>query len=229
MKTIASSPFAASGSQLSRCISLAVIFLFSLNLEGATVTRSGLLVVNSRDSALGGAFELGDIFNYTLSYDDAILDSESDPDYGEFLGAITSFTIMPDTVRSGIWAPSGSMGSGTVTTETGAVRPWTFSVTADLGFGPQVGGFDPTLIYMGFGGLPANGDIGGEQTLGQVTGSILDYVTMGASNLVEFSFENGTNGHVVNFDLINFHAPEPSRSVLVLAGLMGLVWRRTRR
>ena len=203
--------------------------IFAFHSEGATITRSGLLVVSSRDSALGGAFELGDIFNYTLSYDDAVVDSDSEPGYGEFVGAITSFTIVPNTVRPSIWTPSGSMGTGTVMTETVAPQTWTFSVTADLGYGPAVSGFDPTLFYMGFGGLPANGDIGGGQTLGQVTGSILDNVTMGSSNFVEFSFENGANSHLVNFDLINFHAPEPSRSVLVLAGFMGLVWRRTRR
>jgi hypothetical protein len=91
---------------------------------------------------------------------------------------------MPETVSAGIWSPTSSMGSGNVTTETVAAQTWSFSVTADLGFGPQVGGFDPTLIYMGFGGLPANGDIGGEQTLGQVTGSILDYVSDGG---IQFS------------------------------------------
>ena len=199
-----------------------------LKSEAATVTRSGLLVVNNRGAVLGGAFELGDIFQYTLSYDDAILDSDSDPDYGEFVGAITSFTIMPETVRAGIWSPPSSMGSGNVLTETVAAQTWTFSVWADPGFGPAVGGFNPALLSMGFGGLPANYDTGGGQTLGQVTGSILDSVSMGSSNYVELSFENMTDSHVVNFDLMNFHAPEPSRSVLVLAGLVGLVWRRNR-
>lgn len=198
------------------------------NSEAATITRSGLLVVNNRGTVLGGAFELGDIFQYTLSYDDAIFDADPDSNYGEFVGALTSFTIMPETVRAGIWSPTSSMGSGNVSTETVAAQTWSFSVWADLGFGPAVSGFNPALLSMGFGGLPANGDTGGGQTLGQITGSILDSVSMGSSNYVELSFENMTDSHVVNFDLINFHAPEPSRSVLVLAGLMGLVWRRNR-
>ena len=196
--------------------------------RAAIVSKMGDLVVSSVTSGLGSAFQVGDVFSYTLSYDDSILDVDSDPDYGEFNGALTMLSLVPLTSRVGIWTPTGTMGLGSVYTEAGAPQSWSFDAVPTPGFGPSVNGYLAALFYMGFGGLPANGDTGDGQTLGEVTGSILNSVSMANDNIVELSFEQGLNAELVTFELTTFHAPEPSRALLLLGGLVAVIFQRRR-
>jgi hypothetical protein len=199
-----------------------------LQLQAASVIRSGLIEVTTTSAALGTAFNLGDVFEYHLAFDDSILDLESDPDYGEFQDAITSLTIIPLTSRAGIWSSTGNLGTGTVYTERGAGITWSYDLTPNPLHAPAVNGYTAALFYMGFAGLPENFDTGDGQTLGQVTGNILESVSMGSANYVEMNFEQGANSEIVGFRLINFHAPEPGRLMLVLFGLSGAIFRRRR-
>jgi hypothetical protein len=177
---------------------------------------------------LGTAFNLGDVFEYHLAFDHSILDLDSDPDYGEFQNAITSLTIIPLTSRAGIWSSTGNLGTGTVYTERGAGITWSYDVTPNPLHAPAVNGYTAALFYMGLAGLPENFDTGDGQTLGQVTGNILESVSMGSANYVEMNFEQGANSEIVGFRLIDFHAPEPGRLMLVLVGLSGGIFRRRR-
>lgn len=195
---------------------------------GAVLARSGTLLVTSAGAGLGSSFAAGDIFSYTLSYDDAVIDLDPDPGYGEFAGGVVSFTITPNTARSGIWTPTTSMGGGSVYTEAGVPQTWSFDVYPDLGFGPTANGYAAAMLYMGFGGLPSNFDTGGGQTLGEVTGNLLDFVSMASDNVVELNFELGLDSQLVTFELTNFHAPEPSRIILIGMGLGGLILQRRR-
>ncbi|MBX7211937.1 MAG: hypothetical protein K1X78_26765 [Verrucomicrobiaceae bacterium] len=197
--------------------------------SAATVSRSGHLIVSGVTSGIGTAFQIGDVFTYTLSYNDAVTDSDSDPDYGEFSGALTGFTILPQSVRTGIWSPSGLMGAGNVYAESDAQQAWYFDVTPGFGFGPPANGYQAMMFAMGFGGLPANGDIGGGQTLGQVTGAILDFVSPSNNNYAELSFESGLDNQLVTFELTSFHAPEPGRAMLLLFGVYATIFSRKRR
>jgi hypothetical protein len=210
-------------------LGLMVVIVGSIcNLQAATVSRAGLIEVTSTTAILNTAFSLGDVFEYRLTFDNSALDIDSDPDYGEFQGAITSLTIVPVTMRSGIWSSTGSLGTGTIYTERGAGITWSYDLNPDPLYAPAVNGYAAALFYMGFAGLPENFDTGEGETLGQVTGSILDSVSMAAANHVELNFEHGANSEVVGFSLINFHAPEPSRLLLVLVGLSGAIFRRRR-
>lgn len=183
-------------------VSLLISFLPA---QAAVMSRSGLLEVSSVTAGLGPAFVAGDVFTYTLSYNDAITDLDFDPGYAEFNGALTSLTIMPVTLRAGIWTPTGEFGSGNVYAEDGALHSWYFDATPLSGFGPPVNGYDAVMIAMGFGGLPANGDIGGGQTLGAITGNLLDFVSPSANNSVELAFEQGLDSQLVTFNLTTFH------------------------
>lgn len=214
--------------RLATWICLFGCLLAALPLSGAVLARSGTLLVASADAGLGSAFAVGDVFSYTLAYDDAVIDSILDPTFGEFTGALISFTILPITVRPGIWSPTTSMGGGSVYTEEGVPQTWSFDVFADPGFGPTANGYAPAMLYMGFGGLPPNFDTGGGQTLGAVTGSILDSVSMASDNIVELNFELGLDSQLVTFELTNFHAPEPGRLMLAGIGLAGLILQRKR-
>jgi hypothetical protein len=200
--------------------------------HAATLSRAGEIVVTSvttNAGGLGSAFLAGDVFSYTLSYEDSVLDMDSDPDYGEFASAITGLTLAPLTSRPNIWQPSGNWLTGTVYTEKTGTYNWSFDVAPDLGFGPTVNGFAASLFYMGFGGLAANGDAGGGQTLGQVTGAILNGVSPMNTNAVELSFTQGMNSELVTFSLTNFHAPEPGRTLLMGVGLVTVLFRRRRK
>lgn len=198
-------------------------------LQAASVIRSGLIEVSHLDTPyLGHAFAIGDLFEYRLTYNDSVLDTESEAGYGEFDNAVTSLTIIPLTVRSGIWSSTGSLGTGSVYTETGPGITWAFDLIPDPLHAPAVNGYIAALFSMNFADLPANNDTGIGQSLGQVTGNILDSVLMGPGNIVELSFEQGTQSQIVGFSLINFHAPEPGRLMLVLFGLLGAIFRRRR-
>lgn len=197
-------------------------------LQAAVLARAGLLEVSSSSPGLGSAFQAGDVFSYSFSFDDAITDMDSDPDYGEFTGAMLSLTILPVTVRPGIWQPVGTMGNGSVYTERGAPYSWSFDAYPNPGFGPSILGFSTVLFNMGFGGLPDGFDTGGGQTLGQVTGNLLDFISVANANRVELAFEQGMLSEAVEFQLTTFHAPEPGRTVLVLAGMMAIFSRRKR-
>lgn len=205
------------------------LVLGALPLHAAVLTRAGLIEVTSSTAGLGSAFVAGDIFTYTLSYDDAITDMDSDPGYAEFTGALLSFTIAPQTIRAGIWTPTGTYGNGSVYAEDGAAQSWYFNVIPDIGLGPSVNGYLPTMAAMGFGGLPSNGDTGGGQTLGAITGNLLDHVSPSANNVVELAFEQGLDTQVVTFNLTTFHAPEPGRTMLLFGGLAVALARRRRR
>ncbi len=207
---------------------LSLVFSF-LPAQAAIVSRSGLLEVSSVTAGLGSAFVAGDVFTYTLSYDDAFTDVDSDPGYAEFTGALTSLTIAPQTLRSGIWTPTGEFGNGSVYAEDGAQQSWYFDVTPLSGFGSAVNGYEAVMFAMGFGGLPANADTGSGQTLGQVTGTILDSVSAANNNVVELGFELGMDSQLVTFNLTTFHAPEPGRTMLLLGGLAAAFVRRRRR
>jgi hypothetical protein len=198
----------------------------------ATVSRAGEIVVTSittNAGGLGSAFHVGDVFGYTLSYEDGILDMDSDADYGEFASAITGLTLTPLTNRLGIWQPVGSWEFGTVYTEKAGTYNWSFDVAPSSGFGPMVNGYAASLFYMGFGGLAPNGDMGDGQTLGQVTGAILSGVSPMNTNVVELSFTQGMRSELVTFSLTNFHAPEPGRTLLMGVGLVAVLFRRRRK
>ncbi len=222
----------ASNSQPSARITILILgFLVMGETHGyaATILRQGLLQVRSADAALSGAFEVGDVFGYSFSYEGSVSDSDSDPGYGEFTGALRSLTIVPLTARTGIWTPAGSMGSGNVYTEQGVAFTWSFDVMAEPGFGPSIAGYSPEQFYMGFGGLPTNYDIGGGQTLADVTRAILDAVSPSNSNQVELGFTQGVNSQTVQFDLVTFHAPEPGRAMLLFSALGAMCLQRRRK
>ncbi len=204
------------------------VLMAAAELQAAVLARSGLLEVASSSPGLGSAFQTGDVFSYSFSFDDAVTDMDSDADYGEFTGALVSLTILPVTARPGIWQPVGTMGAGTVYTERGAPFSWSLDAYPNFGFGPAVSGFTAVLLNMGFGGLPDNFDSGGGQTLGQVTGNLLDFISPSNTNRVELAFEQGMLAEAVSFELTTFHAPEPSRAVLMLAGMMAIFSRRKR-
>lgn len=210
-------------------IGLITLLVGSVISEAATVSRSGLLVVSSVTSGLGASLQVGDIFLYTLSFNDAAIDMDPDPDYAEFNGALTSFTIIPQTVRAGIWAPTQSMGGGNIYAENGAQQSWYFDVAPAPAFGPSANGYDAVMFAMGFGGLPANGDTGGGQTLGQVTANLLNYVSPSNHNYAELSFESGLDSQLATFELTTFHAPEPARAMFILLGLCATIFSRKRR
>ena len=197
-------------------------------VRSAIIVRSGLLEVSSGTSGLGSSFAVGDIFTYTLRVEDSIADIDSDPGYAEFPNAVVSFTIAPVTSRAGIWTPTASFGDGSVYAENGAVLSWSFDAYPGIGFGSQANGYEAVMVAMGFGGLPANNDSGGGQTLGQITGNLLNFVSPGAANSVELSFEQGLDSQLVTFDLTSFHAPEPGRSLLLMGGLAAGLLRRRR-
>jgi hypothetical protein len=188
--------------------------LGALPLHSAVLTRAGLIEVTSSTAGLGAAFVVGD---------------DSDPGYAEFTGALVSFTIAPQTIRAGIWTPTGTYGNGSVYAEDGAAQSWYFDVIPNVGLGPSVNGYVPTMAAMGFGGLPSNGDTGGGQTLGAITGNLLDHVSPSANNVVELAFEQGLDTQVVTFNLTTFHAPEPGRTMLLFGGLAVTLARRRRR
>lgn len=194
----------------------------------AIIARSGLLEVASVTSGLGSAFELGDLFTYTVSVEGSVLDIDSDPGYAEFPNAVVSFTIAPVTSRAGIWTPTGSFGDGSAYAESGAILSWSFDAYPGIGFGSQANGYDAVMVAMGFGGLPANGDTGGGQTLAQITGNLLEHVSPSATNSVELAFEQGLDSQLVTFNLTSFHAPEPGRSLLLFGGLSAGLLRRRR-
>lgn len=198
-------------------------------LSAAVIARSGLLEVATTTSGLGNSFVTGDVFTYTLRVEDSVTDIDSDPGYAEFPNAVVSFTIAPVTTRAGIWSPTGAFGNGSVYAEDGAAQTWTFDATPISGFGLEANGYAAVMVAMGFGGLPTNGDIGGGQTLGQVTGNLLNFVSPAASNTVELSFEQGMDNQLVTFNLTTFHAPEPGRAMLLFGGLAAVIGRRRRR
>lgn len=202
--------------------------LWLVPAQAAVTIRSGLLEVTSVTSGLGSSFLVGDVFSYTLSYDDAIIDIDPDANYGEFAGALLSVTIAPQTVRAGIWTATGQFGDGSVYTEDGAQQSWYFDAVPLSGFGPPANGYEAVMFAMGFGGLPANGDAGLGQTLGVVTGSILNFVSPAANNSVELAFEQGMDSQLVTFNLTTFHAPEPGRALLLMGGLAVAFMRRRR-
>lgn len=206
-----------------------VLLAGSVMCPAATVARSGLLIVSSVTSGLGASLQVGDVFTYTLSFDDTAIDIDSDPDYAQFNGALTSFTIIPQTVRSGIWAPTHSMGGGNIYAENGALQSWYFDVTPDPGLSPSANGYAAVMFAMGFGGLPANGDTGGGQTLGQVTGNLLNYVSPSNYNYAELSFESGLDSQLATFELTTFHAPEPARAMFIFLGVCATIFSRKRR
>ena len=198
--------------------------------SAATISRAGEIIVTSvthNAGGLGSAFQAGDVFSYTLSFNDAILDGDSDPDYGEFQGAIAGLMLSPLTARPEIWNSLGNWDLGTVYTEKTGSLNWSFDVAPGSGFGALPNGYALALFFMGFGGLPANGDIGGGQTLGAVTGTILNSVSPTNSNIVEMSFSRGMDSELVSFQLTNFHAPEPGRAMLMGVSMAAaLAWRR---
>ena len=199
--------------------------------HAATISRAGEIMVTSvtqNAGGLGAAFQAGDVFSYTLSFDNSILDADSDPGYGEFSSAITGLILSPLTVRSGIWNSLGIWDLGTVYTEKTGALNWSFDVAPSSGFAALPNGYALSLFYMGFGGLPTNGDIGGGQTLGAVTGSILSSVSPSNSNVVELSFSRGMDSEVVSFQLTNFHAPEPGRVMLMGVSMALFLVRRSR-
>ena len=198
--------------------------------DAATVSRAGEILVTSVTSnagGLGGAFAVGDVFSYALTFDDAILDADFDPDYGEFHDAITGLVLAPLTVRSGIWNQSGTWDLGVVYTEKTGSLNWSYDVAPASGFGALPNGYALSLFFMGFAGLPPNSDAGGARALGAVTGSILNAVSPANPNVVELSFSRGMDSELVSFQLTNFHAPEPGRVMLMGVGMAGaLAWRR---
>lgn len=225
------SPALMKSATLSHRVWLVFLLVISglLPVQAAIVSRSGSLVVSSTTPNLGTSFLPGDIFTYTLSFDDAITDMDSDPGYAEFSGALVSFTIAPQTLRAGIWTPAGVFGGGSVYAENGAAQSWYFDATPTFGFATTANGYTAVMMAMGFGGLPANGDLGGGQTLGAITGSVLDFVSAGGNNVVELAFEQGLDSQLVTFDLTTFHAPEPGRTALLFGGLAAGLFRRRRR
>lgn len=198
------------------------------DLPAAIIARSGLLEVSSVTGGLGFSFVAGDIFTYTLRVEDSVHDIDTDPSYAEFPNAVVSFTIAPITSRAGIWTPTSSFGDGSVYAESGAILSWSFDAYPGIGFGSQANGYDAVMVAMGFGGLPANGDTGGGQTLAQITGNLLNFVSPSSTNSVELAFEQGLDSQLVTFNLTSFHAPEPGRSLLLLGGLSAGLLRRRR-
>ena len=198
--------------------------------SAATISRAGEIIVTSvtnNAGGLGSAFQVGDVFSYSLGFNDAILDDDSDPDYGEFQGAITGLALSPLTARPGIWNSLVAWDLGAVYTEKTGALNWSFDVAPASGFGALPNGYALALFFMGFAGLPANGDIGGGQTLGAVTGSILNSVSPSSPNIVEMGFSRGMDSELVSFQLINFHAPEPGRAMLMGVSMAAaLAWRR---
>jgi hypothetical protein len=139
-----------------------IIWILSspLQLQSASTIRSGLIEANTTSAALGTAFNLGDVFEYHLAFDNSILDLDSDPDYGEFQNAITSLPIIPLTSRAGIWSSTGNLGTGTVCTERGAGITWSHELPPNPLHAPALNGYIVALFYTGFAGLPENFDTG---------------------------------------------------------------------
>ena len=206
---------------------LAIVSI-TTDASAATIARSGLLEVSTVTGGLGSSFVWGDIFTYTIQVEDSVIDIDSDPGYAEFPNAVVSLTIAPVTTRAGIWTPAASFTGGSVYAEDGAVLSWSCDAYPGIGFGSQANGYDAVMLAMGFGGLPANGDTGGGQTLGQITGNLLNFVSPSATNSVELAFEQGIDSQLVTFNLTSFHAPEPGRSLLLLGGLSAGLLRRRR-
>ena len=160
-----------------------------------------------------GEIDVGDLFDFTLTYDDASIDEEVSPGAGNFPTGLTAFTLTRRPTNTGTWDPA--VGSFAL-----PGRAQTQETSSRFRFQPGGTGFD-TLNGSDFDIVDlllqpvAINDTGLGQTIaeqlgGPLSGDLADF-TDPSMNIFSVNFDRA-DGEVIDF------VPEPG-SISLLAGL----------
>ncbi len=212
-----------------RTVMLMALLVLSpvLGLAG-TIAVSGQIVVSSD---YGDSFKAGDTFNYSFSFDDQTIDSNSATHGAQFGSGVMAFALSRGDSNSGTWDPS--VGVFMFDPEPNfSLNANGEGITLQLhGSGlPQINGADFLDIGLtyGWGGVRDFVDTGSGQTFAEIVGiSPLDFST--ASGF--YAEIRDSNYEGPNLSMSVTAIPEPSTyATLVGLGALGVAfWRRRRR
>jgi hypothetical protein len=203
--------------------------------RAATVVFEGALMVTSGTAIAHGAVNPGDEFAFVLSYDDAVVDSDSSTGIGFFEGLVTGGQLSRVS-GTGSWNPQGGSFSGGSTLTFN--QPNNESVSLRAG---NAGGFPDAGIFV-FTGLTftlgtSNSAVLNDSGLGQSFGAQLFGVNVGnvawenREGVLTFSDPGGASGDQASFTVTRL-IPEPgSASLLVLSAWVCMLsgWSRAKK
>ena len=205
---------------LAAAFTLNLTFIVTATAPAASLSYKGTVRITS--TQFPGEIDVGDIFDFTLTYDDAKTDIEVSPVAGNFPTALTAFTLTERVTNTGTWDPS--VGNFTL-----PGRIQTQETQDAFRFQPFGTGFD-TLDGSAFDGMDilmrplTINDTGLGQTIaGQIGGPLPGELTDFIDPL--FSIFNA-NRDFANGNLTAFDVPEPSTMSIALLLVTVLVTSR---
>jgi hypothetical protein len=208
------------------CTSLGLIVVCALSTSqthAAIVFVDGNATISSTSSA--SDIVVGDNFNWSFSYDDALTDSSVDTNEGDF-GSLLSFTLTRDAGNTGAWDPSGGMFTVSPIDELITVADNNELVISVLGTGfPTIDGNAFEGVFIEFSWLSTVHDIvdtGSGQTLRQQFGGLSPDFSNNAGIVfgIDSTFSTSFASASVNA------VPEPSSLAMMAIGCVGFALRR---
>lgn len=190
-------------------LAFALVSLGISPAKAALVSLSGTVSITNSPSLAD--FNVGDIFTFSLTYDDSVADSDSATDAGTFTGALTAFTFTRSPANVGAWDPSSGTFSLPFELYT---QPGTMVFSAEGSGFPTIGANPFQRIYVSIPLLSVS-DTGLGQTLAQQLGGIATWNNLGdQGGWIEATSE-------ASFDVTSFGptaVPEPGSAALAILG-----------
>jgi hypothetical protein len=177
----------------------AACLLGASSASAALITVSGSMTVTS---AVHAEFAVGDVFDYSFTFDDTTVDSDSSTSNAQFGSGVSAVSLQRRVTNTGSWNPSG----GTFTSINFGIN-----ANGDAIFLQAQGTGFPTINSLGFFDLSLSFDWAGStrdfldngsgQTFDQVVGtSPLNFATAD-----ETAFGSPFFGEIRNTDLFGSH------------------------